>query len=440
MQVTALKTFLVDLPFRLSFGHNLASRKSSTNVFVKVLLHSGSVDYAGLGESVPREYVSGESAPLCWRYLNDVLFPRARGLNFDNLATLGQGIEAIWNSLNLDSEPHGASFCALELALLDAFCRARNIPFYELPSMLAAALPQSFAQGEAGVWPDKSGYGADQLVVDYGGVVPFAGGAFLSGLLNFYKAYGFDTVKLKVGISLEDNLHAVKLARQILPPHVMLRIDANCAWDFDSAQRHLEAFRPYGIVSVEEPLAKGDLKNLARLKAVVPETIVADESLTTLTEARQLIEMDACGAFNVRLSKLGGLLASMKVSELAYKNNIEVHLGAQVGESGVLASAQRHFAGALRQYENVEGAMNIFLLQRDMTRQCLTVPFGGRARLGREAGLGVSLSRAGERHLGRFPVSFAAPAYKLDTPHRLTVVSAPVGGGKIDESWSNRQS
>jgi L-Ala-D/L-Glu epimerase len=412
MQVNGLKTFLVDLPFRLSFGHNLAKRKSSTNVFVKVIVRAGSVDYAGLGESVPRDYVSGECAPSCWRYLNDVLFPQARALSFDDLPALAASIEDIWSRLNLDQEAHGASFCAFELALLDAFCRARNIPFYELPHMLA---------GDLSVWPDKSAQLDTALFVDYGGVVPFGGGAFLSTILNFYKAYGFGTVKLKVGASMEDNLFAVKMARDILPPDVRLRIDANCAWDLDSALKQLEALRPYGIVSVEEPLAKGDLKNLAKLKQAVPEKIIVDESLTTLCEARALVEMDACSGFNVRLSKLGGLLASMKIVELAKKNNIEVHLGAQVGESGVLASAQRHFAGALAACENVEGAMNLFLLQRDMTKQCLTVPFGGRARVSREAGLGVSLSRAGERYLGHFPASFAAPAYALATPHKITV-------------------
>jgi len=426
MLISGLKSYLVDLPFRLSFGHNLANRKSSTNVFVKVVLRSGSVDYAGLGESVPRDYVSGECAPACWRYLNDVLFPAARGLEFDSLEGLAQSIESIWHSQDLDQEPHGASFCAFEIALFDAYCRAQNIPFYQLPHLLATALPKSFSQtfnpdpAKSQMWPDKTAQLEDSLFVDYGGVVPFGGGAFLSAILNFYKAYGFGTVKLKVGPSLEDNLFVLKMAREILPARVKLRIDANCAWDYDKALRHLEALRPLGIISVEEPLAKGDLKNLARLKAAIPEKIIVDESLTTLEEGRNLIEMDAADGFNIRLSKLGGLLSSMKMAEMADKNNVEVHLGAQVGESGVLASAQRHFAGALSTYENVEGAMNIFLLRRDVTKQCLTVPFGGRARVSRAAGLGVSLSRAGSRYLGHFPASFAAPAYALATPHKLT--------------------
>jgi len=372
--------------------------------------------------------VSGETATNCWRYLNDVLFPGARPLRFDDLGALAGGIEELWQRLKLDQEPHGASFCAMELALLDAFCRARNIPFYELPRQIAQAMPKAFETstaegGKPRYWPDKSVIvdpRDEALSVAYGGVVPFGGGAFLTAILNFYKAYDFGTVKLKVGASLEDNLFVVKMASRILPEHVKLRVDANCAWDFESACIQMQAMRPYRVISVEEPLAKGDLENLARLKAAIPETVIVDESLTTLDEARRLIEMDACGGFNVRLSKLGGLMAAMKVAELAHKNNIEVHLGAQVGESGVLASAHRHFAGALSTYENVEGAMNIFLLQRDVTRQCLTVPFGARARISREAGLGVSLSRAGERFLGRFPESFAAPAYALATPHKLT--------------------
>jgi len=429
MQVSGLKTFLVDLPFRLSFGHNLASRKSSTNVFVKVSTRLGSVEYAGLGESAPRDYVSGETASDCWRYLNDTIFPQARKLQFDSLAVLAQGIENIWLAEDLDHKPHGASFCALELALFDAFSRAANIPFYQLPHILSMALPGEF---DPAIFKDKTAAASSSssssserndcsdLFVDYGGVVPFGGGAFLAGLLNFYKAYNFGTVKLKVGDSLQDNLSVVKLASSILPPHVKLRIDANCAWTLDKAQKHLEALRPYRIISVEEPLAKGDLKNLAQLKSLIPEKIIADESLTTLAQGRELIEMDAVSGFNVRLSKLGGLMASMKMVNLAEKNGIEVHLGAQVGESGVLASAQRHFAGALSAYENVEGAMNIFLLQRDITKQCLTVPFGARARVSREAGLGVSLSRAGQRYLGQFPASFVAPAYALATPHSLT--------------------
>ena len=112
----------------------------------------------------------------------------------------------------------------------------------------------------------------------------------------------------------------------------------------------------------------------------------------------------------------------MKVVDLAVTNGLQVHLGAQVGESGVLASAQRHFAAALgpEHSANVEGAMNLFLLKRDMTRQCLTVPFGAVARVSDAAGLGVSLSRAGKRHLGNFPDSFAAPAYALSGPHELS--------------------
>ena len=303
MHLSGLKTFLVDLPFRLSFGHNLADRNSSTNVFVKVLCEDGVVEWAGLGESAPRNYVSGETAQSCWRYLNDRLFPSLRAAigtaPLADLGTLTRALEQVWQEHQLDSEAHGASFCAMEIALLDAYCRSRNLAFHRLPHLIACETKSKILA------QDVFGPQLRSNFVDYGGVVPFGKGVFLAGILNFYKAYNFATVKLKVGSSFEDNLNVVKLARQILSPEVKLRIDANCAWDLDSAQRHLAALRAYGVVSIEEPLAKGDLKNLAKLRTLIPEKIVVDESLTTLSDARALIEAGSCDAFNVRLSKLG---------------------------------------------------------------------------------------------------------------------------------------
>jgi L-alanine-DL-glutamate epimerase-like enolase superfamily enzyme len=48
----------VHLPFRMVFGHSLAKRKSSTNLWVRVQLADGT---AGHGEAVPRSYVTGET-------------------------------------------------------------------------------------------------------------------------------------------------------------------------------------------------------------------------------------------------------------------------------------------------------------------------------------------------------------------------------------------
>jgi len=57
-RVDSIDVVTARLPFRFSFGHALAERRDSTNVYVRLLLDDGTVGY---GEGVPREYVTGET-------------------------------------------------------------------------------------------------------------------------------------------------------------------------------------------------------------------------------------------------------------------------------------------------------------------------------------------------------------------------------------------
>jgi len=97
--------------------------------------------------------------------------------------------------LQLDKKPKGASWCALELALLDAAARAQNMPFTDWLGVFA----QSNRDG-----------------VLYGGVIPFGKKRAFTAVVWFYKFFGFKTVKVKVGRDFEGDLERIALARSIL--------------------------------------------------------------------------------------------------------------------------------------------------------------------------------------------------------------------------------
>ncbi len=395
MQIKSIVSRSVRLPFRFSFGHSLASRNFSRNIVVEVAIAVGEGTVTGLGESVPREYVTGETSESALAFINEVLAPALLGRSFAGVDQLLGALEALFYQERLDERPLGAAFCAVELALLDACARIMGLPFYLMPAYLArlSRLPAAASTLDRTLWNLELPW--SERVFRYGGVVPFGKRKVLEALLRAYKAYGFQTVKLKVGDDIDEDLVKIKLARSILGPAVKLRIDANCAWNFDLACLAMERFRPLGVVSLEQPLPRLETEGLARLQARLPETIVVDESLTTLNEAQRLIELKACRAFNIRISKVGGIVAAMKLVELARQASLECHLGAQVGESGILASAQKHLALAVPDlFANVEGAMNLFLLKRDLTRECLTVPFGAvvSARPPERANLGLAVN------------------------------------------------
>lgn len=398
MRFSEISCRVVRLPFRFSFGHSLASRSFSDNVVVQVRLTTGDGTVLGLGESVPRDYVTGETAEGAREAIEKKYAPLLLGRDFADVAALIDYLSSLFFHFELDKRPAGASFAALEIACLDACARSLGKPLFALPQFISEVLQSPLKDSAPPSIPSLwSQFEEVERVFRYGGVVPFGKRRVLAALLRFYKFYGFNTVKLKVGADSEEDLNRIQMARQIMGEHACLRIDANCAWDLESGRRMMERFRPYSPASIEQPFKaeRSDLSALSTLQAEIPETVIVDESLTTMQDAQALIQEKACRGFNIRISKVGGIMAAMRLVGLADKASLECHLGAQVGESGILASAQRHFALAYPRFANVEGAMNLFLLKRDITIESQTVPFGALTgvRSQDRGGLGVTIKR-----------------------------------------------
>jgi muconate cycloisomerase len=348
------------LPVRFSLGHARADRRESTNVFVRLERDDGTV---GFGEGVPRDYVTGETVETAVAALAGRLVPALLGRALDGPDDVPAALE---ECLPLDGA--NSARCALELALLDACGRRYG-------RSVAAWLSPSPAP-----------------VVTYDAVVPFSSPAKLAAIAVVVRALGIRQVKIKVGEDLDRDLRALKTLRRLLGPRVDLRVDANCAWqDADEAIEAIAALRRHGISGVEQPIPAGDLDALARITAATPEAILVDESLLTEDDARALIAARACDGFNIRVSKCGGLLPSMRIARLAAEHGLACVVGAQVGESGILSAAGRHLAAAIGTPRHVEGSAGSLLLAEDVTEQRVLPGRRGRARSFTGPGLGVQV-------------------------------------------------
>jgi len=369
MKIKAVETFLITLPFRFAFGHSLATRADSTNVIVRVTLTDGT---QGFGEGVPRDYVTGENAQLAQSNIDQLYAPYLVAMDVSDHRLLIEKLEDIFLTLGLDKRPQGASWCATELAVLDAASKAQKKRVVDWFGPI---------QNER---------------IRYGGVIPFGGKRAVMGMLWFYKLYGFKTVKVKVGKSLEDDIAIVSMARDVMGPDATIRVDSNCAWTADQTLRAVEAFGKFNVSSYEQPVDPTDLKGLKKITESIAEQVLVDESLCTLEQAKHLAEDGICSAFNIRISKVGGFIAAQKMVALAAKHGIKCHLGAQVGESGILSAAARTFAMVNAPFENYEGSMNGFLLKSDLTNENLTVGLGGFGSLNysrkQRAGFGLSIT------------------------------------------------
>jgi len=203
------------------------------------------------------------------------------------------------------------------------------------------------------------------------------------------KLVGLRQIKLKVGYP--DDAARAQAVREVLGQEASLRVDANGAWTFDQAVATLTALAPNRIDAVEQPLPRGEVDELVRLRAASPIPIMADESLITLNDARSLAAARAVDFFNIRISKCGGLHRSLAISQIANDAGIRIQIGSLVGETAILSAAGRHLAAALADVAFVEGSYGTLLLAEDLSSQSLRFGHRGEAPVLTGPGLGVEV-------------------------------------------------
>jgi o-succinylbenzoate synthase len=127
---------------------------------------------------------------------------------------------------------------------------------------------------------------------------------------------GFPAVKVKVGRADPGaDVDLVSSVRDAVGPSVALRVDANGAWDLDTAAAVIARLARYDLELVEQPVA--GLDDLARLRRRVDVPLAADESVRTLDDARRLASLDAADAVVLKVQPLGGVRAALRVAESA---------------------------------------------------------------------------------------------------------------------------
>jgi L-Ala-D/L-Glu epimerase / N-acetyl-D-glutamate racemase len=173
-----------------------------------------------------------------------------------------------------------------------------------------------------------------------------------------------------------------------------LRVDANEAWAPDEAAERIRDLLPAHISSVEQPVAHEHLDSLAAIRKQVPVPIMLDESLCSMRDAERAAELQACDLFNLRLSKCGGFIPSLRLAEFARRHAIGYQLGCQVGETAVLTAAGRHFAGSVAELKAVEGSYDRHLVKEALGTEDLTFGRGGLAPLLVGSGLGMTVDTA----------------------------------------------
>ncbi|MEO6951017.1 MAG: enolase C-terminal domain-like protein [Polyangia bacterium] len=330
----------VRIPMRYQFGHARSPRNVADNVIVEVELSDGS---RGWGESVPREYVTGETVASVLSALSSGVVPEEQ----PDLAFAARDLadRDLARELGGERAPQLAAACALELAILDAHARREQRPILDA----VAAVPEY-----AGLLREKPFEHVRQTLTigdDLEGALSRAGE--LHDVLD---------LKVKVGFGAANDRARVAALRRVFPD-ANLRGDANGVFDVESARVLLRSLQ---LSSIEEPLAERDLAGCAQLRRD-GTVVMLDESLCTLDDAERAIQTGAVDLFNLRLSKCGGIFGTMRLVARARRAGLGWQLGCMVGESGVLSSLGRAFVARVEGALFFESTVPTRSLEHDLT-------------------------------------------------------------------------
>jgi len=364
----------VRIPLKRKVKHASHERTFTDSLVARCVLSTGET---GWGEGLPRDYVTGET-------VNGALAlagasPFATNLNAGTWESAVRSAEGMaLNPVEGDGREIGGNAvrCALELAWLDACGRKFGKPLAGIVAMLEPLLAKPFE------------------AVRYSGVITSSKGWKLALLARLYRYTGFRHVKIKVGISGQDDPGRLKTLRNIMGPNRQIRVDANEAWNLTEAVGRLEALKPLGIAWVEQPLPVESDHDLRALREAIGVRVMLDESLCGMNDARARVAGGEVDLFNLRLSKCGGFIPSLRLMAFARASGLGCQLGCQVGETGILSAGGRHFAQAVAGLEAVEGSFDRFLVRERLTVEDLTFGLGGKAQPIVKAGLGVTVDPA----------------------------------------------
>ncbi|QDT88854.1 mandelate racemase/muconate lactonizing enzyme family protein [Gimesia algae] len=382
MRITRLDAYQIAVPLRRKISHASFSRSESTSIIVKCELEDGTT---GWGESVPRPYVTGESAETVLAQYEATDF---RSLVEHNLETI-ENVVQICSDLKLaglteapvEYQERGcfgnAARCAIELSLLDATARQWNMSLSELIPLLPGAAELSESQ--------KS--------VQYSAVLTSMKPVKQTVLALLYRLTGFQNCKVKVGLPDIDDFALLRKIRRLTGRKMGLRLDANEAWSRHFLEEHTSEINALGIQSIEQPVSHKDLETLHQIRGQLATQIMLDESLCSDRDAELAIAEGYCDAFNLRISKLGGLIPTVKLAQMARQAGIRFQLGCQVGETGILSAAGRHFATSIQGIDFLEGSFDRYLLKQNIILEDLSFQWGGQAPALNGPGLGITVDK-----------------------------------------------
>lgn len=351
MRILSVESSLESLG--LTRPYLIASRRvtSAENVIVTVK----TARQVGFGAAAPDPGVTGETLEEC----RAALSPESlRWLVGEDVREL----ERLCRSLGARMEKAPAACAAVDIALHDLLARELGIPLVRFLGQAHESLPTSVTIGIKPV--EETLREAEEHV-----------------------GRGFLVLKVKLGLSLDEDVERLARLRERVGPGIRIRVDANMGYKVDEARVFFDRTASLDVEFLEQPVPPESEHLLRALPEPLRRRMAADESLHGESDALRLLsEPRPFGIFNVKLMKCGGIRPARRIATLAETAGVALMWGC-MDESAISITAALHaaLASPATRYLDLDGSF-------DLARDVVTGGFlleEGALRASDAPGLGV---------------------------------------------------
>ncbi len=313
MPIKSIQPVAISLPLIKPVKMSFEEIRNAENLLVRVETQAGIV---GWGEAASAPTMTGEtlgSMVAAVRYLTDKL----EGMPADDIA-------AVMHRAGQYLYGNNGAKAAIEMALFDAWGKARGKPVYEL---LGGAR--------------RTRIPALRLI---------GTGSTAGDIAETRKRLteGYVAIKIKVGVaSPEADAERACAIAATINDDVLICADANQAWTPDEAIRFVQGIADTRIEFFEQPVAGHDVAGMARVAAASRVKIGVDEGLHSIDDLRRHHAMKAAHGCSLKTIKLGGMRPVYDAALLCEQLDMRVNLACKIAEAGIASAGLLHLAAAI---------------------------------------------------------------------------------------------
>src|SRR5512146_3084175 len=302
--IVALSAEPLDVPLREPFAIATGRITAARNALVRVRLTNG---VEGIGEVAPFPPSGGETQDTALAAIGGML-PVVEGYDVVQWRTVARRLTASF-------EHQACARAAVEAAMLDALTRSWGIPLYKF-----------------------LGGAVNEVETDI--TIPIESPEHMRELARRYAERGATTLKIKVGVDVDDDVNRV-LAVVEGAPDCEIMLDGTQGYAPTEALGLLRSLAQEDVTPIlfEQPAHRHDLDGLKYVTDRAGVPIAADEAVHTAADAMRIARMGAANVVNIKLMK-SGFSEALDIAAVCRAAHIELMVGAMMeSRLGIMASA-----------------------------------------------------------------------------------------------------